>query len=244
MWGLEPETTNNIDEQLTTLARAHRILALNGHVNMSLGHMSWRDPEGRGFWLKRSGLGFEEIEPDDFILVDFEGNKLLGSGNRHVEWPIHAEIFGARPDVAVIAHSHPLHSTVFSACDAKLEGICHESVILHDKTAEYRKAQGLIVTPDQGRDLADTLGDNAVVLMKNHGVTTCGPTIASATLAAIFIERACNAQLMADASGLSWSGPAQEDLVDGGAARLELRPPIVADFWSYFVRQLDRHEAS
>lgn len=242
MWGLQPEVTKNIDEQLSSLARAHRILALNGHINMTLGHMAWRDPEGRGFWLKRSGLGFEEIGPDDFILVDFDGTKLLGSGHRHAEWPIHAEIFRARPDVAVTAHSHPLHSTIFSACDAELEGICHESVILHDKVAYFRQARGLIRTPDQGRELAGTLGDNAAILMKNHGVTTCGPTIASAALAAIFLEKACDAELLAKASGLPWSGPDRADLVSGGAARLELNPPAVADFWSYFERQLDRHE--
>ena len=82
-----------IEENLRNLARAHRILADNGHMNMSLGHMSWRDPEGRGFWLKRSGLGFEEVYEQDFILLDLDGTQLLGAGGRHAEWPIHAEIF-------------------------------------------------------------------------------------------------------------------------------------------------------
>ncbi|MDF2118671.1 class II aldolase/adducin family protein [Roseiarcaceae bacterium H3SJ34-1] len=231
-----------VEATLAELARAHRILALNGHVNMSLGHMAWRDPEGRGFWLKRSGLGFEEVGPTDFILLDFNGRQLAGSGKRHAEWPIHAEIMRLRPDVAVTAHSHPLNSAVFSACNAALGGVCHENVLLHDKVAYYRKAQGLITTPEQGRDLADVLGHNSVVLMKNHGVTTCGATIASAALSAIFIERACTAQLLATASQLPWSGPASEDLVVGGPARLELPPHAEADFWAYFGRQLDRSE--
>jgi len=242
MWGLEEETGLRIEEQVGELARAHRILALNGHANMSLGHMSLRDPDGRGFWLKRSGLGFEEVTPDDFVLFDFDGAHLAGSGKRHSEWPIHAEIFRSRPDVAVIVHSHPLHATAFSACDAPLKGVCQEGVILHGDVAYYRHARGLIRTQDQGRELARTLGSKAAVLMKNHGVTTCGPTIAAATLAAIFVERACDAHLLAAASQLPWSGPAEEDLVEGGAARLALNANIVGDLWSYFARQLDRHE--
>lgn len=243
MWDVKPELGKTIEAQLDELARAHRVLALNGHANMTLGHMAWRDPEGRGFWLKRTGLGFEEVGPADFILLDFNGNKILGTGGRHSEWPIHSEIFRARPDVHVVAHSHPINAAIFSACDADIKGVCHESVMLSG-VAYYRKAKGLIRTVEQGRDLASVLGGNSTVLMKNHGVTTCGQSIAAAALAAIFVERACNAQLIVAASGFAWSGPDQMDLQPGGAARLDLNQQHVADFWSYFMRRLDANEAA
>ncbi|MBX9842540.1 MAG: class II aldolase/adducin family protein [Xanthobacteraceae bacterium] len=242
MWDVKPEHGKTIEGQLHELARAHRVLALNGHVNMTLGHMAWRDPEGRGFWLKRSGLGFEEVGPEDFILVDFDGNKIFGSGGRHAEWPIHSEIFRARHDVHVVVHSHPINAAIFSACNAELNGVCHEGVMLADRVAYYRKAQGLIRTIEQGRDLATVLGVKSTVLMKNHGVTTCGQTIAAAALAAIFVEKACNAQLTAAASQFGWSGPDEIDLQPGGAARLDLNQQLIADFWSYFMRRLDAYE--
>lgn len=232
----------SIDQKLNELARAHRILALNGHVNMTLGHMSWRDPEGRGFWLKRAGLGFEEVGKDDFILLDFDGVKLQGAGDRHAEWPIHSEILRVRKDVQVSVHSHPLHATIFSGCEAKLQGVCHEAVMLADKVAYYRVTQGLIRTSEQGRELAGVLGDKSAVLMKNHGMTTCGATIADAALSAIFLEKACNAEIVAAATGLSWSGPDAKDLLPGGAARLEVNPRLSSDFWSYFGRRLDAYE--
>lgn len=242
MWDIKPEHGKTIEEQLDELACAHRVLALNGHVNMTLGHMALRDQQDRGFWLKRTGLGFEEVGPADFILVDFDGNKLLGSGGRHAEWPIHSEIFRARPDVHVVAHSHPINAAVFSACDTDLKGVCHEGVMLSDRVAYYRKARGLIRTVEQGRDLAVVLGTKSTVLMKNHGVTTCGQTIGAAALAAIFVEKACNAQLAAAASQFGWSGPDEADLLPGGAARLDLNQQIVTDFWSYFMRRLEAHE--
>src|SRR5690606_39927340 len=77
-------------EQLDQLATACRILEMEGHGDMTLGHLSLRDPEGRGFWLKRNARGLGEImSSDDFVLVDFDGNKLDGEGGRHSEWPIH-----------------------------------------------------------------------------------------------------------------------------------------------------------
>lgn len=242
MWGLAIDKNSDIDQQKVQLARAHRILALNGHINMTLGHISWRDPDGRGFWLKKAGLGFEEIGPADFILINLDGEVLEGTGKRHAEWPIHAEIYRNRADVAAVVHSHPIQSTIFSACDTCLRGICHESVMLHDNVAYFKKTQGLIVTTAMGEDLARTLGSKAAVLIKNHGITTCGPTISAAVLAAIFLEKACGAELAAQATGLVWSGPSTEELAPGGAARLELNPNAINDFWAYFQRQLDRHE--
>ena len=63
---------------LWDLARAHRILDIEGHNDMSLGHCSMRDPWGRGIWLKRANIGLEEVFENDFILIDFDGNILAG----------------------------------------------------------------------------------------------------------------------------------------------------------------------
>ena len=64
-------------EQLQQLAQACRILEMEGHGDMTLGHVSLRDPGGRGFWLKRNRIGLGEVQgPQDFILVGFYGEKL------------------------------------------------------------------------------------------------------------------------------------------------------------------------
>src|SRR5438128_1067231 len=106
----------NVEEALTRLATACRILELEGHGDMSLGHLSLRDPEGRGFWLKRNRIGLGEVlGPQDFVLLDFEGRQLAGEGGRHSEWPIHSQILLRRPEIAVVAHTHAFHSSVLSA---------------------------------------------------------------------------------------------------------------------------------
>ena len=59
-----------------------------------------REAGGRGFWMKRNQIGLGEVlGPEDFVLVDWDGLQIAGSGGRHSEWPIHSEIFRARADV-------------------------------------------------------------------------------------------------------------------------------------------------
>src|SRR5258708_13470770 len=108
----DAELRKSLDE----LARACRILEMEGHGDMTLGHLSLRDPGQRGFWLKRNRIGLGEVlGADDFVLVDWDGRQIAGSGGRHSEWPIHSEILRLRPDVKVVAHTHPFHACVFSA---------------------------------------------------------------------------------------------------------------------------------
>src|SRR5262249_61473805 len=78
---------------------ASRILEMEGHGDMTLGDVSWRDPQRRGFWLKRKRIGLGEgFSANDFVLVDWGGGQLAGSGGRHPEWRRHSEILrrGAR----------------------------------------------------------------------------------------------------------------------------------------------------
>jgi hypothetical protein len=51
----------NLTEALEQLARACRIMEMENHGDMSLGHVSPRDPNGRGFWLKRNRIGLGEV---------------------------------------------------------------------------------------------------------------------------------------------------------------------------------------
>ena len=81
---------NNVDipKTLENLARGYRIVAANGHLEATLGHLSWRDPEGRGLWMKCQEIGLDEVEVGDLHLIDWEGKVLDGSnGHRHSEWP-------------------------------------------------------------------------------------------------------------------------------------------------------------
>jgi ribulose-5-phosphate 4-epimerase/fuculose-1-phosphate aldolase len=189
-------------EALEKLAAACRILEREGHGDMTLGHLSLRDPGGRGFWLKRNQAALGEIRgAEDFVLISWSGEKLEGAGGRHSEWPIHSEILKRRADVNVAAHTHPLHASIVSGST--------EELLPYTLDADYfaalpRHAEevALVTRPEEGAALAESLGPHFAVLMANHGVTFCGTSIEHATCVGVFLEKACRAHVLGRAAGL------------------------------------------
>ncbi len=86
------------------VALASRVLAASGHNDYVWGHAALRDSGGRGLWMKASGLGFDEITPDEVVLIGWDGTVLAGDGRAHMEWPIHAQVMARRPDVHGTVH--------------------------------------------------------------------------------------------------------------------------------------------
>jgi L-fuculose-phosphate aldolase len=235
-------STDLIHNQLVDMAIGCRVLALYGHEDKSLGHCSIRDPEGRGLWLKRAGFGLAEIDsPDDFVLIDFNGKKLFGSGSVHLEWPIHTEIMLARPDVNIVGHTHPFYACLFAATQQPLRAIGHEGCYFNADVPRYRGTSFLIDTAQLGRDLVNALCDHKVVLMNNHGLTFCGSSLAEAGVLGITIEKACKQQLTLAASGYSMFEPDNEEIAL--KARNLTHTSVLSGFWAYYVRQLVRYEA-
>ena len=226
-----------IEASLKDLARACQILEMEGHGDFSLGHLSLRDPEGRGFWLKRNRYGLGEITgPDDFVLVDMDGGKLSGEGGLHSEWPIHSEVLRLRPDIHVVAHTHPFHACVLSAST--------EAILPFNLDADYfvdiprhEADVALIKTKEEGADLARALGNHAALLIANHGALFCGASVAEAACVGVFLEKACRAHVVGRGAGFAYSMPTR--------AIRELRNSQmmtavhVEHTWSYLNRKLD-----
>lgn len=174
---------------------------------MTLGHVSLRDPEGRGFWLKRNRIGLGEVRgPQDFVLVDWDGRQIAGQGGRHSEWPIHSEILRLRADVQIVAHTHPFHACVFSASLDPLQPFTLDADYFID-VPRHEDDVALITTKDEGTALARAMGEGFAVLMGNHGVTFCGISVAHAACVGIFLEKACKAQLAGMSAGFRTGMP-------------------------------------
>jgi len=220
---------------------AYRVLDMEGHTDLTQGHLSIRDPNGRGFWMKRTGIAFFEIKGrKDFVLVDLDGNRLEGKGV-HGEWPIHAEIFRSRPDVNAVGHTHPFYASTFSASREPLRAVAHEASNLNGAVTRYVGTSNLIDTPKLGREVAEALGPAPAVLMKNHGITFCGPSVEECVLAGIFLERACHAQLVIGASGFAWDYTGEPEMRE--KYKTVMTPAFIRNSWEFYVRKLARREA-
>lgn len=226
----------SIEQQLDQLATACRVLEMEGHGDMTLGHLSLRDPQGRGFWLKRNARGLGEIlSAADFVLVGHDGTKLEGEGGRHSEWPIHSEILKARPDVNVVAHTHPFHASILSSFGTALAPFTLDADYF-DELPCHRDEAALLKTEEEGAALARTLGPHFAVLMANHGVTFCGTSIAHAVCVGVFLERAARIHVL----GSQMRTQATFPMPPVRQRRREqiMTPVHVEHSWNYFVRKL------
>jgi L-ribulose-5-phosphate 4-epimerase len=218
------------EEARALIAAACRVLQASGQGDMVWGHVSVRDADGRGVWLKGSGLGFDEVTEADCVLLSWSGQILTGAAGRHVEYHIHTELMAARPDVGGIVHTHPLYSVAFASLGRPLRALSHEGAqFVPPDVPRFTQTGDLINSAELGRDLAAVLGISRAVLMPRHGIVTVAETLGDAVGAAVHLERACQMELLA---GPMATGSSEEEAV-GKRNRARNRFRVA---WEYLER--------
>jgi L-fuculose-phosphate aldolase len=183
------------------VTEACRILYAHGQEHFYLGHVSAREAPGSArFWVKPTGMGLGEVKPDDLVLLDLDGQRISGNRPIHHEMPIHAEIYRSRPDVNCVVHTHPFHAAAFAASTADFKMISQDSVLFANGFGWYDSAI-LVVTTEQGRGVAQALGQHRLVVLRNHGIAAADDTIESATFLAVSFDRSLKLQAMATSLG-------------------------------------------
>jgi ribulose-5-phosphate 4-epimerase/fuculose-1-phosphate aldolase len=195
---------------LDDLAGANRILAGLGVLD-GFGHVSARHPERPDRFLLSRSLAPELVTRDDIMTFDLASTPQNGDTRKpYLERFIHGEIYAKRPDVHAIVHSHSPAVVPFAASSTRLRPIYHMSSFLRDDGVvvfEMRQRFGmtdlLVRTREQGVELAQTLANDAVVLMRGHGFCAVGDTIPWAVYCAVYTQ--LNAALQQQALALGGS---------------------------------------
>jgi L-fuculose-phosphate aldolase len=192
----------SIDGLKESLINAGRILASEDQGDFIFGHVTARLPgDDAHFLMKPHQIGLEEITADNLITVNLEGEKVAGDSPRHIEVFIHSEILRVRPDIGAVVHTHAPYAVAFSALDRPIQGIGHEGAYFHSGIPVFSETADLIIDQTRGKAVARALADHDVLIMRNHGIVTAGRNIEEATVLALYLERACKAQLMVEACG-------------------------------------------
>ena len=219
------------------LAYACRILAANGQNDTVYGHVTYRRVGEDTFWMKPAAVGLDEITPDTLIRVDLDGNVVEGDLPRHVEFPIHAEIFRARPEITCVVHTHPIYSVAFAALGEPLRAVSHEGAqFTPPDVPRFTRTSDLIVSRELGEEVVATLGEAIACYLINHGIVVAGDTIEKAVVSAINLERASQVHLLASASGRSFSWTSDEDIP--GKREKIFTPKSLKNVWNYYCRRI------
>lgn len=188
----------------TDLALALRAAAHHGLAEGVCNHFSVELPDASGrFLLNPRGLLWQELRGDDIVMVDAQGVVLAG---RHpVEATamfIHAAIHRIAKQPCVL-HTHMPHATALTliadrALDTRLS---QTAMRFHGRVAVDAQYNGLALDAAEGERIAGAMQGADVVFLGNHGVVVCADRLAHAYDDLYYLERACQLQLLALASG-------------------------------------------
>jgi ribulose-5-phosphate 4-epimerase/fuculose-1-phosphate aldolase len=222
------------------LAAAYRLADKYGMSELINTHISLRLPGTDTYYLNPHGMLFDEITASSLVRVDMQGNLVEPS-----EYPangagtaIHGAILGARPDVNCVFHTHTPYATAVSSLECGLLPMTQASLRFNGTLAyhTYGRAAG---DPAECDALAEDMGDKVVMLLRNHGMITTGKTVGEAFVAAFYLEKACQFQILAQSTGQPIVMPA-EDLQRSPGRQLGAYERA----WPALVRMLDREDPS
>ncbi len=169
------------------ICRLHTELPRNHLVTWTSGNISGRDPGTGLVVIKPTGILYEQLTPENMVVVDLDGKLVEGDLKPSSDTFAHVYIYRQRPEINGVVHTHSTFATAWAAVGkpipAVLTAICDEfgGPI---PVGAYAKVGGDAI----GQEIIRSIGSSPAILMKNHGVFTIGKTPEAAVKAAVMVE--------------------------------------------------------
>lgn len=189
-----------LEELKKRVYEANMLLPKYGLVTFTWGNVSEIDRETGYFAIKPSGVEYDQLTPDDMVIVDLEGNKIEGKYNPSSDTATHVELYKAFPQIGGVVHTHSAWATSWAQAgrDIPCYGTTHADYIYGPvpcarclSKAEideaYEKNTGILIVDEFKKRNIDP---EAVpcVLCKNHGPFTWGKDGHEAVHNAVVLE--------------------------------------------------------
>jgi ribulose-5-phosphate 4-epimerase/fuculose-1-phosphate aldolase len=193
-------------ETRVNLAACYRLVARYGMTDLVYNHITARVPGPEHHILINAyGMLYEEITASSLIKVDLDGNVIekpegLEYSVNAAGYVIHSAVHAARPDVECVIHTHTRAGTAVSCLAEGLMPLSQTAMRFHGHLA-YHDYEGPAFNRGERDRLVRDLGDKYAMILRNHGLLACGPTIPQAFNVIFWLESACRIQLDALACG-------------------------------------------
>lgn len=225
------------------LTLACRILAEQEIID-AYGQISVRVPGADGLFLINRGISPALVAEEDFIVCDSTGAIVDGDGPVNSEWPIHACIYRARPDVRSVLHSHSRLSRIFSLSSHRLRGLLTSSSPEWQEGVPVYCEAGLITSVARGERLVQVLGGRTAALLRGHGdVVATGGTKQTVMKAITLkqnadvlnevVQHGADIDLWSDAELATWADTRVAGMSEAN------REALAGRAWDYYAARVD-----
>ena len=225
--------------QVNELVLANHILTMNGVLD-AYGHVSVRSERNPNHFFLAQHIPAGTVTRDDIVEYDLGSNQVGGKPRTgYTERFIHGEIYRARPDVMAVVHCHSADVIPFTVTNVPLRPMIHMAAFLGGPIPvfEIRNTGGitdmLIRSPELGRALAKSLGDNTAVLLRGHGAVVVAPGLHVVAGRSYYLSM--NAKVQQQAIAL---GGGKVTYLDPGEARKALPQDGYERSWELWKQQL------
>ncbi len=184
-------------ETRVDLAACYRLIEHYDMDDLFATHISVRAPGADDhFLLNPYGVHFSEITASSLVKVDLNGN--IVQKTDHVINPagfvIHSAVHAARHDAKCVLHTHTVAGMAIATMEEGLQPMFQKAMRFYDGVA-YHDFEGVAEDLDERERLVQDLGENDYLVLRNHGLLVCGPTIGQAFKEMFAMEKACKTQL-------------------------------------------------
>ena len=189
-----------LEELKKKVYEANILLPKYGLVTFTWGNVSAIDRESGYFVIKPSGVEYEDMGPEDMVIMDLDGNKVEGNLNPSSDTATHIEIYKGFKEVGGIVHTHSSYATSWAQAGRGIpcygtthadyfygEIPCVRNLSKEEIEEAYEKNTGVLIVSEFERLKKDPVAVPAV-LCKNHGVFAWGKDAHAAVHNAVVTE--------------------------------------------------------
>lgn len=167
----------------------HAALPANNLVAWTSGNISARDAESGLIVIKPSGVKFEDLSPENMVVVNSDGEIVEGTYKASSDTASHCYIYRHMPHVHGIVHTHSRYATAFATLAREIPCV---TTAMSDEFGGSIPCGGfaLIGGEDIGKVVVDSLkgSRSPSCLLQNHGVFATGASAEKAVKAAVMTE--------------------------------------------------------
>lgn len=176
------------EEEKKKLIDAGKKLDRYGLIALSGGNVTERLPSGE-ILMTPSGMVYEDMVPEDVLVMDIKGNVLEGERKPSVDGRALLYILEQLPQINAVIHTHQPYATAVGLIADELP--CNLTTLANAtkgavKVCPYSSAASM----QMGVEVVENIGDKLAVILKHHGVISVGDSLKQALYACVYLEEA------------------------------------------------------
>ena len=175
-------------------------LSLEGLCPGTSGNLSVYDPDSGFMAITPSGLNYFETWPEDIVIIDLSGNIADFDRRTSSELNLHAAFYRAKPEARSVVHTHSVFCTTLGILGEPIRAV--HFMIGAANSREIPLAPYVTFGTEELAEVAVRFcGGSKAVLLANHGLVTCGGSLADAFELAVTLEYVAQLQYRARCAG-------------------------------------------